>query len=65
METFQSRLVETEEKWKTAEGNLSESKASWEEQKHHHAEELEKLVLRCEELSNQNALLHQQGEKVN
>ena len=64
METFESRMTETEEKWKAAENNLQECKASWEEQKRLHVEELNKLVSRCEELTSQNALLHQQGEKV-
>lgn len=64
LETFESRLAETEEKWKTTENNLNECKASWEEQKRLHAEELGKLVSRCEELTDQNTLLHQQGEKV-
>ena len=64
METFDSRLAESEEKWKTAENNLNECKASWEEQKRLHAEELGKLTSRCEELTSQNALLHEQGEKV-
>ena len=64
METFESRLVGSEDKWKTAENNLNECKASWEEQKHLREEEIKKLTSRCEELTNQNALLHEQGEKV-
>ncbi|XP_028412966.1 nucleoprotein TPR-like isoform X2 [Dendronephthya gigantea] len=64
LETFESRLAETEEKRKNAEGNLNECKASWEEQKNIHKGELEKLVSRCDELKNQNALLHEQGEKL-
>ena len=62
--TFKSRMTETEEKWKSAENNLQDCKASWEEQKRLHVEELNKLVSRCEELTSQNALLHEQGEKV-
>lgn len=64
MEIFESRVAEYEEKWKTAESNLNESKASWEEQRRLHSEEVKKLVTRCEELASQNALLHEQGEKV-
>lgn len=64
LETFESRFAETEEKRKNAESNLNECKASWEEQKNLHKAELEKLVSRCEELTSQNALLHEQGEKV-
>jgi hypothetical protein len=64
LQTFESRLAESEEKWKTAENNLNECKASWEEQKRLHEEEMGKLTSRCEELTSQNALLHEQGEKV-
>lgn len=64
LETLESRLAETHQQWKTAENSLTESKASWEEHKRLHAEELKKLTARCEELTSQNTLLHQQGEKV-
>lgn len=64
MEILESRVAESEEKLKTAENNLKESKASWEEQRRLHSEEVKKLVTRCEELTSQNALLHEQGEKV-
>lgn len=64
MEILESRVAESEEKLKTAENNLNESKASWEKQRRLHSEEVKKLVTRCEELTSQNALLHEQGEKV-
>ena len=59
------RLEETEEKWKAAVTSLEENQASWEEQKKIQEKDFEKLISRCDELVNQNSLLHEQGEKVN
>ena len=64
LETFNPRLEELDEKWKTAVSNFNECLASLEEQ-NKIQKEPEKLVTRCNELVNLNSILHEQGEKVN
>ena len=64
LQTFNERLKETEDNWKSVVNELNESKLSWEEQKNIKEEEMKQLVSRCDELVNQNTLLHEQGEKV-
>ena len=64
LQTFNERLKETEDNLKSVVNKLNESKLSWEEQKKIKEEEVKQLVSRCDELVNQNTLLHEQGEKV-
>ncbi|XP_046856770.1 nucleoprotein TPR-like isoform X3 [Xenia sp. Carnegie-2017] len=64
LEDVELRLAEAEMNNKRAESSLNECKASWEEKYRLQAQELSNIVSRCEELTNQNALLHEQGEKL-
>ncbi|XP_022089783.1 nucleoprotein TPR-like isoform X2 [Acanthaster planci] len=64
LESLNAKLAEVEERATKAEDTLSSSKAGWEEQSRIRANELEQRATTCQELTQQNTLLHQQLEEL-
>ncbi|KAH9490602.1 hypothetical protein Btru_033804, partial [Bulinus truncatus] len=64
LEDLQEHLLQSQEETVMYEKQFTESKTSWTEQELVYKEEIKMLETRCEELTNQNSLLHDQMSKL-